>query len=987
MKKSFLTILMLSLAIVQAVAQTLNVEVGNVIYQFPAADAGTMKYVDGTSLTIENKTFAISDITRMYVDATEVDSTTVTVAYDGTAAKVYVAGDIAHLVTPTVSGAHVSIVQSDDVDNEITYSLSGTSTDGEFYMKGTYKATVELRGLTLTNATPVYSGAAICIMDGKRIELSVKAGTTNTLTDCASPSDALAQKAAVYCKGHLELKGQGTLTVNGLYAHAIKSAEYMTLRKASVNVASAVKDGISCDEYFAMESGSLTIKGTGDDALQCDIDGTTSTGATTDHDGEDSGNIYLTGGTVDLTVTADAAKGIKAGGDFQMSGGTLTVTQTGSIVADTDISYPTSVKTDGNIAITGGTVTIKNTADGGKGLSAEGTLTIDESAATTVIDITANGKGGTAETTGSSDEETTQSYKVYVTLPSSSGGGQGGFGGQGGQGTWTTLYLYKSDGTLVQQLTSTVTKSNTTFYYYDFGASDSGTYYFKSADYSGRSGWGGSSSTYSIVSQTFTGPTSGSDVYYQITNSYSTSGTTRTYKLTNVTSTYSGTDDTAEENGTGYNAIGLKADEALTISGGTVKVSNSGQMSKSIKSKATVTINGGDITLKPSGSMLVINNDASYSIGVKAVDFVQTDGTLTITASGQAGRGISATNITTDGGTLTITNSGAGVQGSTDDYTAKGLKANTAIKLNAGNITITMSGTGGKGIKSKGTFTEGTSDGNGPTLKVTTTGSKLGGSTGGGGGWGPGQQTSGGGSAKGIKVQGTITLYGGTTEVYTSSDGAEGLESKTKSTTSIVIKGGQHYFKTYDDCINSAGCIVFDGGATVCYAYGNDAVDSNYGSAGAITIGNGAVMAYTTKGSPEEGLDCDNDSYIKITGTGYAISAGAQQGGGGGWGGSSSSSLGSATQGYGILSTPSTYSNSTYYTLADASGNNLMTYKFDATVSNSHSIITAKGMVKGSSYTIKSGTTAPTDATTAWHGLYLGSSAKGSTQVASFTAQ
>ena len=295
----------------------------------------------------------------------------------------------------------------------------------------------------------------------------------------------------------------------------------------------------------------------------------------------------------------------------------------------------------------------------------------------------------------------------------------------------------------------------------------------------------------------------------------------------------------------------------------------------------TLTINGGTITLKPSGAMQVINNDASYSSGIKCDDFTQNDGSLGITVTGTAGRGISADNVTTNGGTLTITNSGNGQTGSNDTYTAKGIKADQSIALNDGTITISMSGTGGKGIKSAGTYSQGKSDGNGPTLKVTTTGSSLGGSSGGGGGGWPGQESS-GSSAKGIKVQGTVTISGGTTEIYTSTNGAEGLESKT----SVTIAGGKHYLKCYDDCINSSGNIYFNGGVTVCYGYGNDAVDSNAGRTGAITIGNGVVFAYTTKGSPEEGLDCDNNSYIQITGTGIGISAGGSQGGGGMGGGS-----------------------------------------------------------------------------------------------------
>ena len=168
-----------------------------------------------------------------------------------------------------------------------------------------------------------------------------------------------------------------------------------------------------------------------------------------------------------------------------------------------------------------------------------------------------------------------------------------------------------------------------------------------------------------------------------------------------------------------------------------------------------------------------------------------------------------------------------------------------------------------------------------------------------------------------------------------------------------------------------------------------DAIDSNYGQSGAIQIGNAAVMSYTSAGGPEEGFDCDNNSYIQITGYGIGISAGGSQGGGGGgWGGGgSSSSIGSAVQGYCLSTSSISYATNRYYTLADASGNNLVTYSFEANVSSSLSLFTATGMKKGSSYNVKYSTTKPTDATTEWHGLYLGSSAQGTTSVTSFTAQ
>ena len=91
-------------------------------------------------------------------------------------------------------------------------------------------------------------------------------------------------------------------------------------------------------------------------------------------------------------------------------------------------------------------------------------------------------------------------------------------------------------------------------------------------------------------------------------------------------------------------------------------------------------------------------------------------------------------------------------------------------------------------------------------------------------------------------------------------------------------------------------------------------------------------------------------------------------------------------QGYCLSTSSISYTSGRYYTLADASGNNLITYSFEANVSSSLALFTAKGMTKGSTYTVKYATSAPTDATTSWHGLYLGSTAQGTSQVTSFTA-
>ena len=404
MKKVY-SLLMTLVLTIAAGAQTLNIKVGSVTYQFPASQTGEMTYTNGETVTIMGKTFTLVDITAMTVDETSVTDGTIGVSYDGSTASVTVAGNVAQYVTPTVSGAHVSIAQSDDLAEEITYTLSGTSTDGEFYMSGSYKATIELNGLTLTNATPVYSGAAVHIQNGKRIKVKIVTGTTNTLSDASTGS----QKGCLYIKGHAEFAQKGTLNVVGNVKHGIKTGEYMTLKNATINVTSAVGDGINCAEYFLMESGTINISGTQDDGIQCDIDGDASTGETTDHEDEDSGNVYIEGGTINITVTADAAKGIKGEGDMRISGGDITVKATGGGVWDS-----TKVKTkasaclgaDGNMTISGGTLNLTSTGAGGKGINGDGTFTA--TGGTIIIKTSGNAvvasSSGTLSTVNSSQQ-------------------------------------------------------------------------------------------------------------------------------------------------------------------------------------------------------------------------------------------------------------------------------------------------------------------------------------------------------------------------------------------------------------------------------------------------------------------------------------------------------------------------------------------------------------------------------------------------------
>lgn len=288
--------------------------------------------------------FSLAALLMGSLSAQAIDDTTVEIVYSGTTATVTVASNISSYVTVNSgTSSHVSITQSesftpgssyattDNTTGEIIYILSGTTTDGEFYLTAPAKCTVKLDGVTLTcaSSTGYGTGAAITIMGGKRYKLAAKNETTSTLNDYASGS----QKGCIYAKGHLEIQGKGTLNVYGNCKHAFKSTEYMSVKNLTLSIPSAAKDGMHCDEYFLMESGTVTISNVGGDGIQVEIDTedtqtgeVSETANTAAHEGENSGNFYMEAGTLSISnVSQDSTTGnyIEAT-SINISGGTYT---------------------------------------------------------------------------------------------------------------------------------------------------------------------------------------------------------------------------------------------------------------------------------------------------------------------------------------------------------------------------------------------------------------------------------------------------------------------------------------------------------------------------------------------------------------------------------------------------------------------------------------------------------------------------------------
>ena len=138
---------------------------------------------------------------------------------------------------------------------------------------------------------------------------------------------------------------------------------------------------------------------------------------TTDHEDEDSGNVYISGGTITITCPAVAAKGIKSAGDMYISGSpVITVTTSGDGEWDEDdleTKAACGLSADGNIDISGGTLTLTATGSGGKGMKCDTLMTISGGDITVVTSGGLYYNNGTTENlnyTGNTDNVSSSYY-------------------------------------------------------------------------------------------------------------------------------------------------------------------------------------------------------------------------------------------------------------------------------------------------------------------------------------------------------------------------------------------------------------------------------------------------------------------------------------------------------------------------------------------------------------------------------------------------
>lgn len=286
-------------------------------------------------------------------------------------------------VTISTTGANVT-VNSTLTDNEVIYQLSGTSTSGSFKIYSDYRVELLMAGVNLTNTV----GPAINIQSKKHILVTLAAGSSNTLSDGSSYATSTEdQKATLFSEGQLIFEGTGTLNISSKAKHGICSDDYVSIENGTINITSSAKDAIHCNEKLLIHGGTITAAPTGD-GFDCEL-----------------GHITMTDGTVNCTLVTAGTKGFSADSTVSVKGGSTKFTTSGGVVSTSslsgyDLTYCTAIKADLDVNISGGTITMTQTGAGSKGISADANINISGG----TINSTNSGTGTTYKnTTGVTD--------------------------------------------------------------------------------------------------------------------------------------------------------------------------------------------------------------------------------------------------------------------------------------------------------------------------------------------------------------------------------------------------------------------------------------------------------------------------------------------------------------------------------------------------------------------------------------------------------
>ncbi|MCD8023892.1 MAG: carbohydrate-binding domain-containing protein [Lachnospiraceae bacterium] len=381
-------------------------------------------------------------------DAAESGTESVSESASTNTADTYADAENAVTITLSQDGSTVSGSGASVSGNVITisaggsYWITGSLTDGQIYVEADGDDTVVLMlaGVEITNT----SDAAIYVDNADLAVIYLVDGTENQIVsgeDTGSPAsdgevDDTAEGGAIWAKDDLLIGGSGARTVTGFINNGIQTSNDLTIESGTITV-DAVNNGIKGKDSATITGGTITVT-SGGDGIKSDDDTGEGYGVITIEGGEiqiESGEdgmqaetvLTISGGTITVTAGGGSAeagttmtsamggggfasffsgwdmededtesmKGLKAGTDMQITGGTISVD-----------SYDDSLHSNGTITILSGDITV---ASGDDGVHAETELMISDG--TIVVTQSYEGleanqiliEGGEIEVTASDD--------------------------------------------------------------------------------------------------------------------------------------------------------------------------------------------------------------------------------------------------------------------------------------------------------------------------------------------------------------------------------------------------------------------------------------------------------------------------------------------------------------------------------------------------------------------------------------------------------
>lgn len=345
---------------------------------------------------------APADVTTPILDVSELDldfsSRDRDASYDTENATAVVFADSGSTVQgngAVSDGANVTVTE------EGVYLLSGSVQNGSLTVAAPEDAKVQLVfcGLSLTCA----DGPALYVRSADKVFCTLADVTENRIADGVSytyTDGETTPDAAIFSRADLTINGSGTLTVTGNTKHGIVSKDDLIITGGTLFV-TAPNVALNGKDCVKIGGGTMELTA-GSDGIRSDCDTDPSRGYVYIQSGniritaesdtiQAQTSIILEDGTLDLCAgngaqngqthtdawdrgpgqmqssqenTAPSAKGLKAGGNIQLAGGTVT--------ADT---ADDCIHANGSVQISGGSFTLRS---GDDGIHADTSLNITE---------------------------------------------------------------------------------------------------------------------------------------------------------------------------------------------------------------------------------------------------------------------------------------------------------------------------------------------------------------------------------------------------------------------------------------------------------------------------------------------------------------------------------------------------------------------------------------------------------------------------------